>query len=93
LLPVNYRPTEADLDIALEIAWREFGNDIGVAPPEITEAEDDFSAIVIEAFNGSPTGRVYGEDHGTPLTIGEALAKLDTRWGSTTDHWRNLAAQ
>jgi hypothetical protein len=90
MLPVNYRPTEADLEKAMEIAWREFGNDIGAAPPEVTEAENDFSTIVIEAFNGSPTGRVYGEDHGEPLTIGQALRALDKRWGGTTDHWGNF---
>lgn len=87
MLPVNYRPTPADLEKAMEIAWREFGND-GNTPQPTTPAEDDFSAIVIEAFNASPDGRVYGEDHGTPLTIGQARASLDKRWGGTTAHWR-----
>jgi hypothetical protein len=46
---------------------------------------------VLEAFNASPTGRIYGDEHGEPLTIGEALAALDARWGRTTDHWRTLS--
>jgi hypothetical protein len=91
MLPVNYRPTVADLEAAMEMAWREFGNDIGAAPPETTQAESDFSDIVIAAFDASPTGKVYGEDHGEPLTVGEALTSLDKRWGRVTDHWRNLA--
>jgi hypothetical protein len=89
MLPVNYRPTEADLEKAMEIAWREFGNGTDKVQPT-TPAEDDFSAIVIAAYNASPTGRIYGDEHGEPLTIGEALASLDKRWGGTTDHWRTF---
>jgi hypothetical protein len=85
MLDDNYRPTVEDLDKALEIQMREFCDSDA---PQATNAERDLQYLVMEAFNASPTGRIYGEDRGTPSTIGEARARLDKRYGSITDHWR-----